>query len=260
MSLSAALSSLLESQERWEGTPTALWELIGIGPNPKQLSQAINDHKDRLAEVGIHCWTELRGTGNNRARLWVVSSRPAPRAGAFFWALFGGCAEHHLVVWSKRGEQKTTYAFTGPEAPARAADTADQQDRLGADVYFGLGLQNEPPSPGGRGKESTVGAIPGVWIDLDVAGEGHKAEGLCPDFESALALLESFPLAPSIVNQSGGGLHGYWLFDTPLLLWGSEQRAEAKSLVRRFQDWFRRPENNPNGWGCLLYTSPSPRD
>ncbi len=50
-----------------------------------------------------------------------------------------------------------------------------------------------------------------------------------------MAFLQEFPLRPSLVIWSGGGLHVYWLFRKPLYFHTPEERQAVKDLSARFQ-------------------------
>jgi len=107
-----------------------------------------------------------------------------------------------------------------------------------SDVYFGVGLQEEGHQNGGRGTADTVISIPGLWLDIDIKGPNHKSDNLPPDKESALKLLESFKLEPTLVVSTGGGFHVYWLFDEPMNLKNGKERNKAKELSGNFQKVF----------------------
>ncbi len=74
-----------------------------------------------------------------------------------------------------------------------------------------------------------------IWADLDVAGPGHASDRLPPDRDAALGLLDAVPKPPSIIVDSGGGFHVYWLLRQPLQLDSRAARVDAKGLVRRVQ-------------------------
>jgi len=105
------------------------------------------------------------------------------------------------------------------------------------DVYFGVGLQKQKQNSSQRGKVSDVTAIPGLWLDIDCQGGTHKAENL-PTVDEARQLLTGFPLTPSIVVHSGGGLHAYWLFSELWIFEDDTDRTKAAALTERFQRAF----------------------
>ena len=104
------------------------------------------------------------------------------------------------------------------------------------DVYFEIGLQKELiTNQFIRGKEENVSAIPGLWIDIDILLGVHKKQNLPSDIDSAKDLLSKFPLQPSMIVFSGGGIHAYWLFKEPLIIQHSGERNNVKKLSEKFQ-------------------------
>ncbi|MCW4027979.1 MAG: primase alpha helix C-terminal domain-containing protein, partial [Candidatus Bathyarchaeota archaeon] len=159
----------------------------------------------------------------------------AKRIERFLQDLFGpNTKKGHLVLWTKRGSRSYFYSLDQlDEAASMAASLS-----LETDVYYGIGLQ-ERIQQNGRGGEDSVIAIPGLWLDVDIQGDNHKSRNLPPDEESAMRLLESYNLRPTLIISTGGGFHAYWLFDQPMLLRNDEDREKAKNLSRRFQAMFR---------------------
>lgn len=106
------------------------------------------------------------------------------------------------------------------------------------DIYFGVGISNTRKLKG-RLTADDVTAIPGLWIDIDIAGIEHKQSNLPADLNEAVQFMNGLPFEPTIIVDSGHGLHAYWLFremwtfDTP------EERTQAKGLLKGFQDFIR---------------------
>ena len=104
-----------------------------------------------------------------------------------------------------------------------ARDDLDAVDRFlrdqgKQDLYFGVAYRRTP----GSGKLENCGKLYALFCDIDFKST--------PEPE-ARALIEKFPLKPSIVVRSGGGLHVYWVMREALVL---EHEAEyALSLLRR---------------------------
>jgi len=106
-------------------------------------------------------------------------------------------------------------------------------------VYVSVGTQDQRPPTGKRGTANDVTCLPSLWVEIDVQGDGHKADNLPPTVEDAMALVNRFPVPFSVAILSGGGLHLYWLLDTPLVFTNDEEREAGKMLVRRFQATIR---------------------
>jgi len=149
-----------------------------------------------------------------------------------------------LITWTKY--YKITVALDVMERDNLAyhAVTASQYD----DVYFSPGLQQTAPPPGKRGDSTTVLAIPGLWMDIDVNGPGHASSDYPETFDQALAFVQGIPFGPpSLVVKSGGGLHAYWLFKEPWEFNSEQKRAEAAKLLGQFQGFIFRLGQD-HGW------------
>jgi len=101
-------------------------------------------------------------------------------------------------------------------------------------VYVGMGLRRASCQAVGRGTSADVGAIGGLWVELDHAGGVHTALNLPTPFQ-LLKFIESLPFQFSLLIDSTGGMHCHvllkelWILDTP------EEHAAAALLLRRLQ-------------------------
>ena len=82
-----------------------------------------------------------------------------------------------------------------------------------AEVYLGMATRR-----GNRGAKANCVRVRAVWVDYDGKDLKEKLEKL-GDF------------SPSIVVDSGGGFHLYWIFSTPILL-SSEQIIKVEAVNR----------------------------
>jgi hypothetical protein len=168
----------------------------------------------------------------------------------FLDALYG-CEvsqDSQIVVWAKQSGSRWCPSID--DAVAAVSRLTPHED-----AYFGVQLQSPElvrerveETQGSvptdlrsyRGYASTVAAMPGLWVDLDVAGAGHRKNGLPESIEDALAFLGDFGFAPSVTVQSGGGVHLYWLFEEPWIMEDDEERGLAAALIRRWQERIRK--------------------
>lgn len=68
----------------------------------------------------------------------------------------------------------------------------------------------------GRGTAADCAHIPALWADIDIAGPNHQtAHPLPPSIDDAVQLLDDFPLPPTAVIHTGGGLQPWWLLNEP---------------------------------------------
>lgn len=88
----------------------------------------------------------------------------------------------------------------------------------GEDLYFGVATRRTRDS----GKRENCSLLHVLFVDIDFK--------VTPEPE-ARAKLQRFPLKPSIIVNSGGGLHVYYLLWEPLDL--QTEAAKARSLLRR---------------------------
>lgn len=56
----------------------------------------------------------------------------------------------------------------------------------------------------------------GLYMDFDIKGEAHKEERLPETEEELQAFIHRLPMRPSIIVESGNGIHCYWLFKEPI--------------------------------------------
>src|SRR5260221_2126987 len=76
-----------------------------------------------------------------------------------------------------------------------------------------------------KGNAEAAALLPALWVDLDCDNDPTRRE-------VALAKLHEFNPPPSIIVDSGGGWHSYWLISEPLLLTEKSNREYAARLLR----------------------------
>ena len=162
----------------------------------------------------------------------------------FLRTLFKDCVENLLLcLWFKRS--KTTHRFRLNQLEEAVRKATEQS--LNTDVYFGVGLQAEDLGPSKRGAIEDISAIPAFWCDIDVAGKGHSSSDYPGTIDEALEFLQGLPLQPSIVVNSGNGLHAYWLLAQLWQFTDVGDREQAQEISRAFQG-FIIEEGRKRGW------------
>jgi len=136
---------------------------------------------------------------------------------AFLTALWGPQPRGYAQVWTL-ADRRSTYL----KDPAAAANFDGHED-----VFCAVGMTTTRLGPRQRAKAQQVAAIAGFWLDLDVG------EGGAPTRDDAFTLAAAH-LAPTILVDSGNGLHAWYLLHEPWLFTSREQQTEAASLARRF--------------------------
>lgn len=158
-----------------------------------------------------------------------TTSAPEDEARAFFKTLFGNKPEGaYILIWTLK-DKKSFWATTIDEALAHVEKVKER------DTYVGVGL-----APGGlksnqRCKAAEIATVIAFYADIDIAGVGHKKDGLPPDFEAATKLANEMPWGkPTMLVHSGHGLQAYWCLETPLVLPTLAENLKAQVLSRRF--------------------------
>jgi hypothetical protein len=149
----------------------------------------------------------------------------------FLQALYGHLEGGHLTLFSidRNGERFTDW-YPVDELAAMAERGQAMGDR---NVWFGVATRREPLTGGLRGGTSDCLALPALFLDVDIAGPNHKdSTGLPADEAEALALIARFPLQPSIIVRTGGGLHPYYLLSEP-----AETDNAVAVLARWAETW-----------------------
>ena len=164
----------------------------------------------------------------------------------FFLNMYGDTvsSDQRLVLWSAR-DKKSIWT----ESIDEAVDTVMKVNV--SNLYFGVCLQDWQAAAKERGNRvrregevdmtfcrgypSTSVVMPGIWLDLDIAGPGHEKMGLPQSIVDADKILSALPFDPSWVVDTGGGWHVYWLWREPWVLESAEERERAAALVRGFQ-------------------------
>lgn len=100
--------------------------------------------------------------------------------------------------------------WTSPSEPERIANQAHRACAAGIDVYQGVALRR---ARGGEARD--VVAVTALWAELD-GGQSAKGHG-CSSKDAAWERLRQIEIvAPSIIVDSGGGFHVYWLLEEPI--------------------------------------------
>ena len=175
-----------------------------------------------------------------------MSSVDLEAIGGFFEEMYGDTIsdDSRLVLWSSR-DKRSQWTRSVEEAVAVA-----EAQPSSSNLYYGVCLQDQakaeaersrrtqgqvPDMKFCRGYAATTCVMPGLWLDLDIAGEGHEKKGLPRNQVDCDRILQELPFDPSWVVSTGGGTHVYWLFREPWTLESDEERERAASIIKGWQ-------------------------
>jgi len=150
-------------------------------------------------------------------------------------------AEGWLVLWTMPDRASRWYKLPG-ERDAAAFEAVKLAKTH--DVYFSVGLQAERAKTG-RGTAENVAVLPAAWIDLDTGEQKGGATGKTyfATKEDALAFLRTLPKQPSLIIDTGHGLHAYWRFREPIIITSAEDRGYAMRVVKTWQTFIQQQAN-----------------
>lgn len=150
--------------------------------------------------------------------------------GWFLSELFGDVPDDSRIVIWNRSRIAWCASADQAEATARSCEAESRE------AYFGACLQDaNAEAPGRRGSNASARVLGGLWLDVDVAGPGHKKPRLPPDEPSALGLIDALPLKPSVVLRTGGGFHAWWFLKEPFTMQTEADRARAAKVCEAWQ-------------------------
>ena len=149
----------------------------------------------------------------------------------FLEALFGQYFQKQdgfiIVKTGKHLDRKiSTRYFPNVEILAKEQYHADQE------VYFGI-CPRETMKP----DKAHVRFVSALWAGLDLGPDGYSGrEHFFSGPSRAAKAVRSFPLPPSIIVESGWGMHLYWLLNK---MWQINDRERIDGLLRKIAHYFQ---------------------
>ena len=158
---------------------------------------------------------------------------PDLNAAITFLDAWHGPEPRHLTAIIPDGKA-TGRSFAAAEREQMSEWCADQQ-RSGANLYYHVNVLNRSPRHGGKANKTEVHSVRGAHVEIDLK---DSAPGLNwrDDNEVAVATamvlgqLTDFPIAPTFVVLSGGGVQAGWRFDAPVELNGGQTTTRIETL------------------------------
>lgn len=144
---------------------------------------------------------------------------------------FGKLDKQTILVWTNPGKRSTW--FLANQLDKAAAFAVAQYDKH---VYFGTSPAYSAHRVNQRlhSKLRPAAGMVGLHSDIDVAGVEHKKKAYPPTIGDALKIVADVSIKPTIITNTGGGIHVYWCFEEPWIFKDDEDRARAQQLARRW--------------------------
>ena len=143
----------------------------------------------------------------------------------------GNFKRKYGYLWIKKGDEKLTLTFdmTLPAQILAMAITAIQKNEEGYDIFYGVCLTDMPIPEHIRSKKNDISLQTGIWVDIDIIGGVHLGDNYPTTVETAISFL---PFKPSMIVNSGYGIHAYYLFSKALVI-GDYNRNEAETRNKK---------------------------
>jgi hypothetical protein len=115
------------------------------------------------------------------------------------------------------------------------------------DIYIQTGMTGQNLGSKRRGKKKEIIGLPGFYMDIDVAGSAHENKNLPPTVDAAIKLVMGHGIDPTLIVNSGHGVHAWWLFKEALIFDGEKENNKAEMMNRRLQETIKQRAKE-NGW------------
>lgn len=157
--------------------------------------------------------------------------------------LYQHCPKGWLTIWAKNktdGGHRTLWAMTH-DITSLLSDAKPL--RSTHDLYFGVATRATRLQGTSRGKREDCTYIPALWLDIDMRdGHGKHDDELLPTtLTDAYQLLATFPVPPTSIVETGGGLQAWWQFDEAI------DSETAAPILEAWDAAWQHAANN-HGW------------
>lgn len=130
----------------------------------------------------------------------------------------------YLMIFSNGYGNTYPFAVADENQREYMARKAIELSKEGFDVWHAVNPVCIEPTSNKRGDETTVSHQTAIVVDIDICSDAHKSDNLAQSFEEAKSFL---PFTPSIIINSGYGLHAYYIWAEPLAI-TDQNREEIK--------------------------------
>ena len=153
---------------------------------------------------------------------------------SFLKELFDSKPDNHwILLWELNGHKSIWF-----QEHALAADYVSMTPD---DIYFGVGTSSKDFGPAKRCPQKAIAGLPGFYVDIDINDKkAHKGKKYPISMDEALSLVNGHGFDPTVIINSGYGIHCYWLFTK---MWTFENEPEwfrAKMLSKRMNETIKK--------------------
>lgn len=161
----------------------------------------------------------------------------------FLREIYKGCSGGYITITTLPDRKTRWFKCTEIEKISKTAENLGKK----TNVFFGVGLRNKVLPNGQRGSEKDILGITALYADIDVKGDAHAQTFLPSSVIEATDFLHSLKIKPSIIVNSGNGIHSYWLLDKPSIIKNESDRKNISSIFKGFGKYVN-GEAKKHGW------------
>lgn len=195
-------------------------------PDPSQISKIFFHNKYKRHFYEVHMMETTCEISMNHNKSEEHMDGRSFLEVLFAKALEKGCGEIEIRGIIPGSKPLCSFHSSIEKALQKALELSEQ----GYNAYMGVN-----PRMGGGGKKVNVHYLTAFFVDLDVGTAGHKKDSNFPSKEDAWKAIKQFPLQPSLIVDSGGGFHLYWILEEPVAVeqCGVEKLEAINSVLSR---------------------------
>lgn len=161
----------------------------------------------------------------------------------FLNEIYKGCDAGFITLTVLPSRNTKWFKVSEIEKVAKTAEDIGKK----TNVFFGVGLRNKILKNGLRGSEKDILCIGALYADIDVKGDAHAEKSLPETTSEAASFLNNLDIKPSIIVNSGNGIHGYWLLKEPFNIETNQDKSYIVSIFKGFGRYINL-EAKKRGW------------
>ncbi len=162
---------------------------------------------------------------------------------SFFREIYKDCSHGYITITTLPDRKTRWFKCTEIEKISKVAENLGKK----MNVFFGVGLRNEVLPNGQRGSEKDILCVTTLYADIDIKGNAHAQTSLPSSVNEATDFLHGLKIKPSIIVNSGNGIHGYWLLNKPFIIKSESDRKRISSIFKDFGKYVNGEAKNMAG-------------
>lgn len=148
----------------------------------------------------------------------------------FLQTMYGNC-NHGIVTITTLPNKHNEHLPV-----SNLSSAAERITALGktSNTYISSGLRRKDITPAERGSAEDVICVCSIMADFDCSGDAHKQVSLPQSKGQIVEFIHGLKYQPTILVDSGNGMQGHWLFESPFYINNSSDLTYIKEIVSGF--------------------------